>query len=189
MSHNYSDQEIIKGIKVRDRKVLAHLYQHYYPMILDFTRKNSGNEDDARDLFQEGLVVIFEKVTSDQLRLSSAFRTYLYAVCRNKWLMVLRRKRTGPQMIVDTEQLNQEIPEAPQDCLRQEQFEVYRKHFEQLSSDCQKVLKMFFKGHSLKEIAQEMGFTEAYAKKRKFTCQKHLILSIEEDSLYQELKH
>ena len=78
-------------------------------MILDFTRKNSGSEEDARDLFQEGLVVIFEKVSSGDLKLSSAFRTYFYAVCRNKWLMVLRRKRTGPQMVVDTEQLNEDI--------------------------------------------------------------------------------
>lgn len=189
MSHNYTDQEIVNGIKVRDRKVLNHLYQHYYPMILDFTRKNSGDDEDAQDLFQEGLVVIFEKVSSGDLKLSSAFRTYLYAVCRNKWLMVLRRKRTGPQMVVDTEQLDQDIPEVQPDLVRKEQFEVYRKHFEQLTPDCKKVLSMFFKGHSLREIAAEMEFTEAYAKKRKFTCQKHLILSIEKDGLYQELKH
>ena len=81
------------------------------------------------------------------------------------------------------------MPDVQQDFVRQEQFDMYRKHFAQLSADCQKVLGMFFKGHSLREIAQEMEFTEAYAKKRKFTCQKHLIQSIEEDSLYKELKH
>ena len=189
MTDNYSDPEIVKGIKAQDRKILAHLYERYFPMILDFTKKNSGNVDDARDLFQEGLVVVFEKVTGDKLTLSSSFKTYFYAICRNKWLMILRKRRSGPQMVVDTEQVAERVPDALQDWQRHEQFEVYRKHFKQLNEDCRKVLGMFLKGHSLREIAAEMGFTEMYAKKRKFTCQKNLITAIEQDVNYQELKY
>ncbi len=189
MTDNYTDPEIVQGIKSRDRAVLGFIYERYFPIILDFTKKNSGNEDDARDLFQEGLVIIYEKVTNESLELRSAFRTYLYAVCRNKWLMILRRRRTGPQMIVDTEHVVERIAEVQEDCQKQEQFEVYRKHFKQLSEDCQKVLGLFFQGHSLREIAEIMDFSEKYAKKRKFTCQKNLIQAIEADTLYDELKH
>ncbi len=189
MADNYTDPDIVKGIKARDRKVLAFLYEKYFPMILDFTKKNSGNEDDARDLFQEGLVVVFEKAINENLELSSSFRTYFYAVCRNKWLMVLRKRRGGPQMVVDTQQVADRVPEAAKDWQKHEQFEVYRKHFKQLSEDCQRVLNLFLKGHSLREIGEVMGFTEKYAKKRKFTCQKQLIVAIEQDTLYHELKY
>lgn len=189
MTDKYNDLEIVDGIKTRDRSVLSFVYDSYFPMILDFTRKNSGNQDDARDLFQEGLLVIYEKVINEGLELRSSFRTYLYAVCRNKWLMILRRKRTGPQMIVDTEQVAERVQEVPADIQKQEQFELYRKHFNLLAEDCQKVLRLFFKGHALREIGTIMGFSEKYAKKRKFTCQKHLITAIEHDTLYHELKH
>jgi len=64
---------------------------------------------------------------------------------------------------------------------------VFKTHLENLGEDCQRVLKMFFAGNSLKYIAGQMGFTEAYAKKRKFVCQQKLIAAIEQDVLFREL--
>ena len=172
MSDSYTDSEIVNGIRNRDHKVLSFIYQQYLPMIQVFSRKNTGTDDEASDLFQEALIVIFEKINSDDFTLSSSFKTYLYAICRNKWLMILRKRRTGPQIVRDTEGMIENLPDTKRDWQKHEQFEIYRKHFKQLSKDCQKVLNMFLKGHMLKEIASEMGFTEMYAKKRKFLCQK-----------------
>ena len=187
MSHNYNDSEIINGIKKRDGEVLRFLYQNYLPIIQNFIRKNSGSDEDARDIFQEALVVMYEKVTLGQLTLTSQFQTYFYAICRNKWLMVLRKKRKGPLQVNDSESIMEQLPETESDWRKHEQFNLYRKHFDQLSDDCRKVMEMFFKGHLLKDIAIAMGFTEKYAKKRKFLCQKKLISAIENDRDYQEL--
>jgi DNA-binding NarL/FixJ family response regulator len=65
--------------------------------------------------------------------------------------------------------------------------QVFKSHLSSLGEDCQQVLKLFFEGKSLKEIAGQMGFTAAYAKKRKFICQQKLIASIEQDVLFREL--
>ena len=156
-------------------------------MILEFVLKNSGDQEDAQDLFQDSLVVVFEKVRSDDLALTCKFKTYLYAVCRNKWLMALRRNKNSP-MVTDTQLMEERSPVTTEDLSEHEKFELYRQHFKLLSEDCRSLLTYFLKGHSLREIGTMMGFTEKYAKKRKFLCQKKLITSIEQDPLFNELK-
>ena len=143
MSRKFNDSEIISGIKNRDPVVLRFLYQNYLPIIQNFVRKNSGSDEDAQDLFQEALVVIFEKLSLGNLVLSSRFQTYFYAICRNKWLMVLRKKRTGPLQVKDSELIMEQLPETESDWRKHEQFNLYRKHFQRLSADCQKVMEMF----------------------------------------------
>ena len=101
--------------------------------------------------------------------------------------MVLRKKRTGPLQVKDSELIMEQLPETESDWRKHEQFNLYRKHFQRLSADCQKVMEMFLQGHRLKDIAEVMGFTERYAKKRKFLCQKDLITAIEEDNQFEEL--
>ena len=188
MSNNPTDPQILDGIRNRDRTILTHVYEHYFPMIREFIIKNSGTEEDARDIFQESLVVIFEKLKTDDVKLSSRFTTYFYAICRNKWLMVLRRNRTGPKMVVDTQLVEENHPVTSSELGKHEQYQLYRQHFKSLSDDCKKLLNYFFSGHSLREIGEIMGFTEMYTKKRKFVCQKKLITAIETDPLFKELK-
>jgi hypothetical protein len=56
-----------------------------------------------------------------------------------------------------------------------EKYRLYQQHFLTLNDDCQKVLLLFMKKLSLKEIAVEMGYkTEKYAKTRKYLCKEEL---------------
>ena len=188
MKNTPTDPEILDGIRDRERTILLFVYEQFYPMIREFILKNSGTEEDARDIFQESLVVIFEKLKSDRIRLTCKFKTYLYAICRNKWLMELRKQRNSPKMVVDTQLLEKNQIVTEEDMAKHQQYQLYRIHFKKLSDDCKKLLSSFLKGFSLREIGELMGFTEQYAKKRKFLCQKKLIASIEADPMYKELK-
>ena len=157
-------------------------------MTADLITKNSGTKDEAQDIFQDALVVLFEKAQDPSFQLSSTVKTYIYAVCRNKWLMTLRSRKSRKTHLSDTEALDFVAEESVQaDIEQQERNDLMRKYFEKLGTDCQKVLNMFFKGTSMRNIAEAMGFTEGYAKKRKFTCQKQLITMVTADNRYQEL--
>lgn len=148
---------------------------------------NRGAEEDAQDIFQDALSMMYEKAKKDQLQFNCTFKTYIYAVCRNMWLMVLRKKRSEGVMIKDTEKEEAFENTLIQDMTYARRKQVFKTHLENLGADCQQVLKFFFAGKSLKQIAGLMGFTEAYAKKRKFTCQQKLIAAIEQDVLFREL--
>ena len=72
-------QEIIDGILNGSSVVLDRLYQLYFPMVVKLVTRNNGTEDDAKDIFQEALMVLYDKIQRKDLTLSSSFKTYLYA--------------------------------------------------------------------------------------------------------------
>ena len=80
---------------------MKHLYANYYPMIRDLIQKNGGSEDDASDIFQDGMVVLYQKSQDPQFSWTSTLKTFLYAVCKNKWLMHLRKKRNNATLDLD----------------------------------------------------------------------------------------
>lgn len=183
-----SNTEIITGIVNKNRQVLNEVYLNYLPVITRLVKSNSGSESEALDIFQDGLVVLYEKLktTEDPDKIQCA--AYLTKVCKNLWLNQIRSKKMGKEkrnnIVTEQPDLSKEIWN---DMLQSQRYELYRKHFRLLGEDCQKVLRLFHNKVSLRNIAQKMGFTEQYAKKKKFKCQKSLIASIENDHMYLEL--
>ena len=96
-------QEIIDGILNGSSVVLDRLYQLYFPMVVKLVTRNNGTEDDAKDIFQEALMVLYDKIQRKDLTLSSSFKTYLYAVCKNLWLKSLYKKDRYMYSISDLE--------------------------------------------------------------------------------------
>jgi RNA polymerase sigma factor (sigma-70 family) len=185
----YNEQEIIIGLRGRNLGIMEYLYQQYYPMILDLIQKNGGTDEDASDIFQEGMIVVYEKVQDSTFEWRSTVKTYLYAVCRNKWLMELRSKRNKATTTLDDNRDISEDTSIQRDIIASERNELMRKHFKNLGKDCRQVLELFFQSKSLREIGQIMKYSEAYAKKKKFYCQQKLIQTISLDPVFKELSN
>lgn len=185
---NYNEKEIIIGIKEQDNSVLSYVYKKFFKEIKYFIIRNSGNEDDAKDIFQEALIVIYKQTKEENLELTCGFYTYLYSVSRFIWLKQLKRKKI---VLNDIYELG-EATELQEDLLAlfddYEKYGLYQTHFKELGDDCKKILKLFFENYSLKEIAEIMGYkSENYAKKKKFYCKEFLVKSILNDPKYKEL--
>lgn len=187
----YSDEQILKGILRHDNLILQYIYKQYYYNINYFIRKNQGSEDDASDIFQEAIIIIYRKIKENDLVFEkSSFKGYLFSVCRLLWLKQLEKRR------VEKEKLNDSLPyqeDLYDDSLNEivtknERYGLYQKHFGALSTDCQKLLQLFFEKVSLKEIAMVMGYkSEKYAKKRKFKCKELLISRIKQDAEFKKI--
>ena len=181
----FTDTELIEGIRARDPKVLQAIYQHFFPLLRAWISRNQGSEEAARDIFQEAMVVMFEKINQPQFQLSHSFQAYLMGVGKNLWLMQLRKKATT---VLDESLAGPDLAASIADDLqRRDRYQVYRHHFAKLGDSCQQILQWFFAGESLREIAARLDTTEKYAKKRKFLCQKSLIEAIEADPRFHEL--
>lgn len=183
-----NDQALLDGIRAQDSRILQEVYREYFPLLRAWISRNQGNEEAARDIFQEAMVVIFEKVQDESFRLTHSFRAYLMGVGKNLWLMQLRRKPMEEWSDEDLEGPDLSATIAD-DLQRHARFELYRQYFAQLGSTCQQVLNWFLAGKTLREIARQLETTEKYAKKRKYLCQKQLIEAIQADNRYQELTH
>ena len=77
---------LLKGLARNDRKCIEAIYRDNYNAIQSLIIKNNGSIDDAKDIFQEAILVLYEKVQSDEFILSCQIKTYIYSVSRRLWL-------------------------------------------------------------------------------------------------------
>ncbi|WP_163717948.1 RNA polymerase sigma factor [Mangrovibacterium lignilyticum] len=187
---NYTNEELLHGILRNDNLVLQYIYKNFFYKINFFIKKNSGDDDDSNDIFQEAIIIIYRKLKANDLVLDCSFETYLYSVCRFLWLKQLEKRKTEREKIQDNHDFNTEIYDNAFETTAEmnEKYRLYQKHFKNLGTDCQRVLQMFFDKVPLKQIAKVMGFqSEKYAKKRKYKCKEYLVKSIKQDIEYKKI--
>ncbi|HRX96075.1 MAG TPA: sigma-70 family RNA polymerase sigma factor [Bacteroidales bacterium] len=184
----YTVEEILSGIRDKDTNVLDFIYKNYYHQIKVFITQNQGSREDAKDIYQDAMLVIFQKLQHDNLKLTCSFNTYLYSVSRLLWLKQLEKRKLWKQYTEDAENfvtLDESILVLYD---LNERYKLYQTHFKRLSFSCQKVLELFLARIPLKEIARILGFkSEQYAKKRKHQCKEKLVISIKNDPEFHEL--
>lgn len=186
----YSSLELLNGIHRNDTIVLQYIYKNFYSKINFFIRKNNGDEEDANDIFQEAIIIIYRKLKANDLILDCTFETYLYSICRFLWLKQLEKRKQEKEKIKDNHEYNDDLYDDGLEMVvdLNERYRLFQKHFTNLGKDCQKILQLYFDKVPLKNIAQIMGFkSEKYAKKRKFKCKEYLINSVKQDLEYDKI--
>lgn len=171
-----TDQDIYDGIARKDNRVFLHLYQEYHPRILRLVQRNNGNDADAADLFQEGLVALWTNISRGkfELRDNARIATYFYALCRNLWISKLRKQQNLHSLDDDEQYL--EIA-AEVDDLEAHHGRIRRLEasLARLGENCRKLLAMFYYQKApLREIAASLDITEKTAKNNKYRCMQRL---------------
>ena len=185
----YSVEEIIAGIRSRNNCVLQYIYKEYYPTVHHFIISNSGSPDDAKDIFQDSIIVIYRKLKDEEhFFLNSSFKTFIYSIARHLWLKHLRNAKYEEKKISDQGRFI-ELKEEPFKIDNEDiRMALYQKYFRELPDDCQEILKLTVKDIPQREIARILGFkSENYVKKRKHFCKDFLIRKIKADPEYKEL--
>ncbi|MEM6261539.1 MAG: sigma-70 family RNA polymerase sigma factor [Bacteroidota bacterium] len=182
-------QPYLQGIRDRDPLVLKEIYLRFFPMIANHVQKNGGTEADARDVFQDTILVLFRKMQAPDFELTSSFSTYLFAVGKHIWLKQISRKRKNPSLSIEKVNLPDE-ESVEKALLITERNQLFRQKMKLLSEGCQRLLTLFFEGMSMANIAEQLGFaSEGYAKKRKFQCKQKLTELIKADPKFSEMSH
>lgn len=187
---NYTNEEILNGILRNDNLILQFIYKNFFYKINFFIKKNSGDDEDSNDIFQESIIIIYRRLKANELVLDCSFETYLYSICRYLWLKQLDKRRAERESIQDNHEYQEDIYDnnLEETVEMNEKYRLYQKHFKNLGKDCQKILQMFFDRVPLQQIAQVMGYqSEKYAKKRKFGCKEYLVKSIKQDIEYKKI--
>ncbi len=180
-----TNQDIVLDILKGDNRAIKEFYKNNLPTVTQHILQNSGNKEDAYDIFQDALVVIFKKARENSLEITGSMQSYFYGVCKKLWLNKLRKNK---KLILNEKLLQNHKEENTiiEDIGAIEKDILYKKYFHKLHPDSQKVLHLYFEGSSMKEIAYIMGYSELYARKKKFKIKKRLLKMIEKDPLYLE---
>lgn len=179
-SRALNDREILQHLQSdrtdQQNEGLRVLYQLYYGMIEQLVLRNNGEKEDAADIFQDGLVALFHKARQAGFKLTASMKTLLYAICRNLWLMKLRkRKRETP--LTDVHQETASLDAGILDILEDnDRNQLVAQGLQHLGEDCRKVLQLYyFERRKMKGIASTMGYSgEQVAKNKKSRCLRKL---------------
>jgi RNA polymerase sigma factor (sigma-70 family) len=187
MRVQYSDQELLEGIYSRDSRVVRYIMELMWEPVRNLILKNNGEETDALQIIEEAIVSIYTK--PNKLELTSKFKTYFVAICKNMWLNELRNRKNEPDLTNDYGVQYQEN-EISEKKLYEKRRRLYLKYLRKIPEVCQSILKMIAEGFSNEQITDELAFSSIqYMKNRKSVCNKRLLELIQADPKYKELKH
>ena len=172
MSTLEQDLILLEGVAAEDKNSIEQLYRQYYLMIQSMVLANAGSKDDAADLFQETMIVLYEKVKSGDFELQCLLKTFLYSVARRLWLKKLQQQQryiSQPNGLEETVPVEDEIESHLK---LQNDFNIMESSMNKVGEPCKSLLEAFYlqKKH-MNVIAHEFGYTNAdNAKTQKYKC-------------------
>lgn len=151
--------------------MITDLYNAHFPSVRQFVLKNSGTPDDARDVFQEALTVLWLKAKEGLIQANdnADLGGYLFQVARNKWLDTLRSAaHKKMHMVVDD---HTAVANAGPDHELEDRILRLRAVYAKLDERCRTVLDLFYYEHKdLAAIAERMGVEEESIRTIKYRC-------------------
>ena len=148
-------------------KALVLIRRSYFPKIKSYILQNSGTPEDANDIFQESLIALYDNVLLQKFRAESSIETYLFAICRNKWLSFLTKQKKGKEIVSSTvSQLETvEIDEV-----------LFAEVLDKISTDCKELLiGFYFHGYSMSVLKEKLNLgSEQTTRNKKYLCMKKL---------------
>lgn len=171
----YTDHQLLKGVRCGDRDVLEYVYAAYYDRVRRYVCDNSGTTADAEDHFQNMLVLTHRTLQTRPPQPDTRFEVWFFAICRNQWLMHLRKKQ-GRHLVTFDEKVQSNIeddrPTIDQLLIKEQRLSRFIDIFkQQLGRQCQTILRMFYnKQLSHARIAELLEIKPGYAKTKKYKC-------------------
>lgn len=173
----YDDTTLYEGLKNNEQFAFEYLYKNNYPAVRQLVFQYKGSDDDAKDIFQEGMIALWNNIRSGsyQLRPDVKMSTYLIQICKLRWMDRLKKASSRYELRQESYQEPAQEAEVEIDWINREEQSEFQQQFAQLGERCQTLLKRFyFMKQSLQEIADFLSIGEASAKNEKYRCMQRL---------------
>ncbi|WP_207533221.1 RNA polymerase sigma factor [Desertivirga arenae] len=168
------------AIDVRENRLLA-LYKEAFPMVAKFISRRGGGFDQAKDIFQDALVIWYEKAACNEGKLISD-KAYVFGIAKHLWLRAFGSNGFNSDLKTDL------FPEIED--FQDESFSSGRllALLEYSGQKCLQLLKSFYYDRfSMLEVAQTFGFkTERSATVQKYKCLEKVRDTVKEKALQYE---
>ncbi len=166
------EQELLKGLARNDKNSIESIYRENYTSIQSFVVNNSGSVDDARDIFQEAMIVLYEKSRLATFTLNCQIKTYVYSICRRLWLKRLQQLGKFSTQVENLEEVIPVEEEIEDHEKKNDDFILMEHAMAKIGEPCKSLLDAYYlQKKNMQEIAAEFGYTNAdNAKTQKYKC-------------------
>jgi len=167
-----NEQALLKGLARNDAKAAETIYKENYRMVQAFILNNNGSYDDARDIFQEAMIVLYENAKNESFVLTSKITTYVYSVCRRLWLKKLQHNSRFSGQVESLEETVAVEEDLEMQDRRNADFAIMERAMGSLGAPCKSLLEAYYlQKKDMTEIAEAFGYTNAdNAKNQKYKC-------------------
>lgn len=172
MKAELNEQLLLRGLANNESKAVETIYKESFNMVQAYVLNNNGSYDDAKDVFQEAMIALYEKAQDKSFVLTSKINTYVYSVCRRIWL---KRLQNNGRYVYKLDDFEETVPvEDDIEYLEKSNadFAIMDRALNSLGEPCRSLLEGFYiKKMDMQELAKEFGYTNAdNAKNQKYKC-------------------
>jgi RNA polymerase sigma factor (sigma-70 family) len=178
----HPDQRYLVGLLHNDNQVVEEIYRKFSAPIKHHILQNRGSESDAADIFQESLIDIYKQAKHKGLQLTCPFEPFLLLVCKRKWLNEIKKRGHNPvtKSTDDVSEWGEDVFAAAEQAVREEdKARVFLEQFGRLGEKCQEILRLSLTGGRQEKIAEALGVTYGYLRKKKSECMATLLSYIQ----------
>ncbi|GAB1463254.1 RNA polymerase sigma factor [Pedobacter sp.] len=178
----HEDQRYVTALLNNEVALVNEIYKKCAGKVKSFVLFNNGNADDAADIFQDALVDIYNQAKYKDLELTCPFEPFLLLVCKRKWLNELKKRAISPVTKSEDSLLHigeDTFEQAEMMAQQQEQTALFLKAFEKLGERCKEIIKWSMQGEAQEKVAETLGVTYGYLRKKKSECMASLVKLID----------
>lgn len=184
----YSDSDILATIRSgSDGKIFEQLYVRIFYKVKSMIIKSGGDEEEARDIFQDAVLTFYKQVKLDKYKHNTEIDGYIYTVSRNAWYnrLKVKNRHTAIDETYNTKEDDSGTPES--NYFDSEKSNHLYQALEKLGDRCKELLiNTIYHGFSMQQVCEKMGFSsENAAKTKNYKCKQRLIKVVNEN---KELK-
>ena len=157
-----SESLLIRLKSVKDHDAWTRFVELYTPLIFYWARQTGLQTNDAADLVQEVMAVVFQKLPGFEYQPDGSFRGWLRTITLNKFREHLRRKSIQAARGQDTAIGSVAAPESTWDLNYRQQLvaramELVRDDFQETTWKA--LTEFVLRGRSAQDVAAELGLS------------------------------
>lgn len=174
-------------VRGEERKAIEILYKEVLPQIKKYVLKNSGDKQQAEDLFHDAVIKMIVKIRNSELPEDTNAKAYLFTIAKNSW--ITKAKRDQKVELTSDVAIYEKGSYSGTSILKDEKSTLMDEMLTTLGETCKELLKLtFYMDYSLKEASDKMGLSGAeVAKTYQYRCKKKLFDKVKDNKAFREL--
>lgn len=173
------DQQYIEALKNHDSRQIEGIYKNFAPGIKKFLLSKGAGEEEAGDIFQDAVIDVYKLARDGSFVLTCPLEAFLLLICKRKWFnQAEKNKRQGVTKSIEdgyTQIASGDTEAAALYADTLEKESTVMEMLQKISARCREIIVASYADKPQQQLADEMGVSYAYLRKKKSLCMAELI--------------
>lgn len=181
-------EDLIHKLIQKDTKTMSQVYWNNYPKALSFILKNNGQKEDAKDVFQEAMIALWQRISEKNFKpkTENELEAYLFQIVKYKWYDILKRKGKILKEQQNLVALSQHIDKEEHNATLQDKRKLIIRCLQLLIEPCKSIIKGFYYDKkSYKEMSKSTSYDAETLKTMKYRCMKKFKALVKNEQIKQ----